>query len=220
VPELIRADDERLDGLLDRAGGLAQRLVDLARTIEEEYPHLVEDAREMAETEGVERAEEEGRRRGRRDWGLRLQRLLADPGETIDDEISRVSVVEIDEETFAVTIDDRPAFGVGLLLVRHPEDGKWYLDWPDRIPGLDTAMPRTDAEWRIMNAVFTSIGKGVEWAEIRVAEGDLGSLEDVWEEAAKYVVPNIVVSWAIYEQALEHRPDETTETETADENDR
>lgn len=211
LPELIYTDDPQLRAALDDVGLLLQRVYSLGEEIRTQYPEDVARLRAEYEALAVEKARQMAEERGGEELWLRLQLFLTDPQVAAENEIDRLGVVEIDEETFAVTIDNRPAFGVGLLMIRR--EGRWYFEFPQNLPGLGTSMPQTDAEWRIMRSILKSIANGVSWTEREVETGGIRNLDRVWRQAAEDVFPPIVTGWMIYEQALKARPKPETDAD-------
>ncbi|MCC6909257.1 MAG: hypothetical protein IT430_15055 [Phycisphaerales bacterium] len=205
IPSLIRAQDPKMQELLDRLGPLFDRLYKLSETLQEKYPNEVEGLLARAAEAGSEKLAASGRTsRSGEQWRDRMTLIIADPFGTMDREMARVSTIYVDDETYALTIDGQPAFGVGIL-IRQAEDGKWYFHLPEYIPGLSSQMPQTDYEWRIMNSMFKSVTNGVEWTERRIAEENAGQLEEIWAQLALDVGPQLVMQWGLYEQATKAR---------------
>lgn len=215
LTDLIHTDDENLRGSLDEVGRIVYRGMKLTKTVRDEYPTLVEQAIKKAESDGADFAEEQGRDRGRRGWGDRVTAFLLNPSVEFEEFQDEIDVVEISDDMFAVTQDGQPMFGVGMILRK--VDDKWYFEWPSTIPGLNTQMPQNEAEWKILNSVLRSVGNGVSWAEKKVEDGELKSLDQVWGEAAENIFPNVVVGFVIYQRAIEARKEaEAAEKDAAD----
>ena len=206
VPELVHADDENVTKTLHAAGVIFHRMQLLAVTIREKYPDEVDDVLAEVKAEALKAADKEGKKRGGKDWGKRLEAMLVDPASAIDSLMERVSVVYSNDEEYALLIDGEPAFGVGIVIRQSSDDGLWYIEWPSNLAGMSSQMPQTDAEWSILRSLLKSVANGVDWTEKAINEGKAKKLEDVWKEAGKEVVPNIVIGWLIYEQAVKHRP--------------
>lgn len=206
IPSLIRAEDPKMQELLGKLGPLFDRLYILSQTVQAKYPEEFNALLEKAASTGSEKLADSGRTSQNRDqWRDRFTLLLANPFGMMDDEMDRVSTVYVDDETCALTIDGKPAFGVGLL-IRQAEDGKWYFHLPENIPGLGSRLPKSDAEWRILNAMFKSVTNGVEWTERRIAEEEnAGRLEEIQAQLAIDVAPQLVVQWGLYERATKAR---------------
>lgn len=206
IPSLIHSDDPKMRELLAQLGPLFDRMYRLSQTLQEKYPDEFQALLEKAAAKGSEKIPSTGRSsQGRSEWEDRFTLLIADPFGMLDQQMDRVSVVYVDDETFALTIDDKPAFGVGVL-IREGKDGKWYFHLPQNIPGLNSRLPQSDAEWRIMNAMLKSVTNGVEWTERRISEEkNAGQLEEIWGQLAIDVGPALVVQWGLYEQATKAR---------------
>ncbi len=205
IPSLIRAQDPKMQELLDRLGPLFDRLHRLSETLQEKYPDEVDALLAKAAQAGGEKIAASGRTtRSGEQWRDQLTLMIADPFGTMDREMARVSTIYVDDETYALTIDGQPAFGVGIL-IRQADDGKWYFHVPEYIPGLSSQMPQTDHEWRIMNSMFKSVTNGVEWTERRIAEENAGQLEEIWAQLALDVGPQLVMQWGLYEKATKAR---------------
>ncbi len=206
IPSLIHAEDPKMQELLDKLGPLFARLHNLSETLQEKYPEEFNALLERAADAGSTKLADSGRTSQNRDqWRERMTLMIANPFGTLDGEMERLSTVYVDDETFALTIDGKPAFGVGVL-IRQAEDGKWYFHMPDNIPGLNSQLPKTDAEWRIMNAMLKSVTNGIEWTERRIAEEkNAGQLEEIWGQLAIDVGPQLVLQWGLYEQATKAR---------------
>lgn len=206
IPSLIRAEDPKMQELLVRLGPLFNRMNRLSQSLREKYPDEFDALLAKAAAAGSERIAASGRTaQDRGQWEERLTLMIADPFGMLDREMERVSTVYVDDETFALTIDDKPAFGVGVL-IRQADDGKWYFHLPQNLPGLGSRLPQSDAEWRIMNAMLKSVTNGVEWTERRITdEKNAGQLEEIWAQLAIDVGPALVVQWGLYEQATKAR---------------
>ena len=206
IPSLIRAEDPKMQELLDKLGPLFDRLYKLSQTVQEKYPEEFQALLEKAASAGSERLADSGRTNQNRDqWRDRFTLMLANPFGMMDEEMERVSTVYVDDETCALTIDGKPAFGVGIL-IRQADDGKWYFHVPENIPGLGSRLPESDAEWRILNAMLKSVTNGIEWTERRIAEEEnAGRLEEIQAQLAIDVAPQLVVQFGLYERATKAR---------------
>lgn len=206
IPSLIRAEDPQMQELLGQLGPLFERMNRLSESLREKYPEEFAALIERAAAAGSDKLASSGRTsRSREQWEERMTLMIADPFGMLDREMERVSTVYVDDETFALTIDDQPAFGVGVL-IRQAPDGKWYFHLPQNLPGLGARLPQTDAEWRIMNAMLKSVTNGVEWTERRITEEkNAGQLEEIWAQLAIDVGPALMVQWGLYEQATKAR---------------
>ncbi|MFG0331115.1 MAG: hypothetical protein ACF8PN_14605 [Phycisphaerales bacterium] len=218
IPELVKADDENTQLLLARTGDLLRRVHALSITVREKYPDEVADLLETATEEGARLADEQGRQRGRSDWEDRFLTMVADPFATMREEMLLVEAVPVADDMYAITYDDKPIFGVGLIL-ELDDDGKWYIAWPENIPGLRTAMPQTEQEWQIMHSIFQIVANGVSFAEEAIANDEVKSLDECTREIMEQVAPNLFFSWMLYEQAVDNRPESAStdpETKPAD----
>jgi len=206
IPSLIHAEDPKMQELLGRLSPLLHRMHRLSQSLREKYPEEFNALLEKAAAAGSEKLASSGpTTQGREQWEQRMTLMIADPFGMLDREMERVSTVYVDDETFALTIDDQPAFGVGVL-IRQAADGKWYFHLPQNLPGLNSRLPRSEAEWRIMNAMVKSVTNGVEWTERRITEEkNAGQLEEVWAQLALEVGPGLVLQWGLYEQATKAR---------------
>jgi len=226
MPELIYTDDPDLRQCLDSAGIILERIQLLSVTVREKYPDEIDDLLEKGEEEATKRIEEAGNERGRSDWGAQFEGILKDPFGAIEENRDRLTAAYVADDMYALQIDDEPAFGLGLLIVWaadevevdengkskyiYPGDvpGKWYFQIPMDLPYVKDKLPQTEAEWTIMKSLMKSVANGVRWAEQAVEdEGKYESLDEVWQELAMNVGPNLVVGWVIYEKALENRPE-------------
>ncbi len=206
IPELIQAEDEMLTRTLRSTAVILLRMQALSEKIKKEYPDEVDALFERIKKDAMETVQKKGEERGQTDWGDRLQAFLIDPGSMFDEQTSRIGVAYVDDETYAVTFDGQPAFGVGMLIRQNPDDLNWYFVWPENIPGLNTKMPKTDAEWKILRSLLKSVANGVEWTEKTIDEGKAKDLDAVWEQTMRNVGPNLAIGWMLYERALKKRP--------------
>lgn len=206
IPSLIHAEDPKMQELLDQLGPLFDRLYKLSQTVQEKYPDEFAALLEKAASAGSEKLADSGRTSQNRDqWRDRFTLMLADPFGMMDEEMDRLSTVYVDDDTCALTIDGKPAFGVGIL-IRQADDGKWYFHVPENVPGLGSRLPKSDAEWRILNAMLKSVTNGVEWTERRIAEEEnAGRLEEIQAQLAIDVAPQLVVQWGLYDRATKAR---------------
>ena len=206
IPELISTSDENLTRTLYSTGVILLRMQRLGETVREEYPDDVDRLMKRIKEDATKKIEEMGRNRGREGMGDEFQAFLLDPAPWIEEQMDRVDVVYVEDELYAIQFDRKPVFGVGILLRLNTEDNKWYFVWPENIPGLSTAMPKTEAEWQILRSILKSVANGSEWTENAIAEGKADDLEEVWEQVVRNVAPNIVIGWLLYEQAIKKRP--------------
>ena len=218
LPELIQADDPQVQQVLDRVGVLLGRLYQLQQTIEKQHPEalaeFIEETEERYSEAAAQRAEEAGQRRGRRGWGENIRKLMADPFGTWDEELGRLSVTYVSDDLYAITRDGQPLFGVGVTIER-AEDGKWYFSWPDTIPGLDVGMPRSDAEWQVVNNMLISVRNGLNFAEERVHSGTFRSLQEIWEQIGREVMFQVGGQAVLYGRLMEMREKEEQEAAKA-----
>lgn len=206
LPTLIKAESEEMQRLLDQAQPIIERMHKLGLALQEKYPEEFEALVQRGIDASKEKFNEVTDARDDGDqWRDRATLLIADPFGMLEREMGRVETVYVDDDTYAMTIDGKPAFGVGIL-IRQAEDGKWYFSVPETIPGLSSQLPQTDAEWRIMSAMLKSVANGVEWTERKITdEKDAGTLEEIWAELAINVAPNLVIQWGIYETVTKRR---------------
>lgn len=216
IPQLIRAEDPKMQETIARVGSLLGRLYRLQQTIEKEYPEelkrFMEETEKRYADQAVERAEQAGRNRGRSGWGESMRRVMADPFGTWNEELARLNVTYVSDDLYAVTRDGAPLFGVGVTIMR-AEDDQWYFAWPDTIPGLDMGMPKSDAEWQVVNNMLASINNGLVFAEKRIDSGDFRSLEEIWEQIGREVMFQVGGQAVLYGRLIEMRE----ETEKKDE---
>lgn len=210
IPELIRAEDDDMDLALRRTGAILDRLNELAQAIKESYPREVQDllARAGAAVAGeATGGRSSARRTLRGEWSRRLQHFIVDPYGALEETIAEVAIVELDDQMAAVTIDGKPAFGVGLLMMKNADDDKWYFAIPTTIPWLNTSLPRTEAEWSIVQSMLHSVANGVDFVTEAVDEKRYDSLDDLQTALMGEIGVRLGVQYLVYQQALAHRPE-------------
>jgi hypothetical protein len=207
LPTLIKAENEDMQRLLEQARPIIDRMHKLGIALQEKYPDEFDALVERGVAAGKEKFNEvTNQRPDGEQWRDRVTLLIADPFGMLDREMTRVDTEYVSDDTYALTIDGKPAFGVGLLIRRDIETRKWFFEVPDTIPGLSAQLPKSDAEWRITSAMLKSVANGVEWTERKITdEKDAGTLEEIWAELAINVAPNLVIQWGIYESVVKRR---------------
>lgn len=217
LPSLIYAEDPRIRELLAEIGPILDRIESLARTINERFPTQVATIRDEVTAAAADRAGQAARSRNMDEslWESRIQLILADPFKNFEEQLARVSVVEISSDMYAIQVDGKPAFGVGLIM-RKMEDGLWYVEWPTNIPGMSRFMPQTDAEWTILRSILKSVTKGVAWTEDRIDDENLENLNEVMRQAQEEIFPPVIVGAGLYMRAIEMRPNVDNSESTPD----
>ncbi len=211
LPGVIYTEDPNLKSMLAEIGPLLFRIERLAETVNERFPGQVETLKKLAADKAVEQAGKTARARQMDEdyWQSRTQLFLAEPFKNLEEQLARVSVVEISSDMYAIQFDGKPAFGVGLVMRKLEEDGQWYVEWPSNIPGMARFLPQTEAEWRIARSVLKSITNGVTWTEERIGDENLQNLDDVMRQAQEEIFPPVVVGAGLYMRAIEMRPKDT-----------
>lgn len=217
LTDLIHADNDEMRAVLNRAGSLLQSLHTLAEAIQQRFPDEVAEmqarAEEQARTGGV-RSLFAGAPRAQRSagggppWSVQggggfLQPLLADPFAWIERNRTRMTVIQTADNTAAIMVDGKPAFGLGLTM--RLEDGRWQVMLPLRLPFISRYMPQTREEWAILASLVEVIDNAVAELAVDVRAGRCRNIEAVAELAGEKAWMPVVMCVMAYNRAMEAR---------------
>lgn len=178
LPDLIYADTPEMRTLWNQLGDALGSLQKLGTAVQSAYPDEIERLRQETEaaakrgeaTSLLQRISGQARQATRQSGGGGRQRggppsgpdaeaqteqfnrlfrdLFANPYGFLDQQSTRLSVKQITDDTAAILIDNKPAFGVGLTM--RLEDGKWYIALPLNVPPLSRVLPKSPEGWQIL----------------------------------------------------------------------
>ncbi|TVQ31812.1 MAG: hypothetical protein EA376_07415 [Phycisphaeraceae bacterium] len=218
LTELIHADSDEMRAVLNRVGSLLQRLHVLADEIQTRFPDEVAEMRAKAESAaganggmqslfaGAPQRQRGGR--GGPPWstaggGGFLQPLLADPFAWIERNRTRMTVIQTADNTAAIMVDGKPAFGLGLTM--RLEDDRWQVMLPLRLPFISRYMPQTREEWAIVASLVEVIDRAVDELAADVRAGRCRNIEAVAELAGEKAWMPVVMCVMAYNRAMEAR---------------
>ena len=217
LPDLIYAPTPEFRPVLDRLGALCGNVQTLARALNERFPTEVATLRGDAAGSGAgallrsaqrgmqqaQQGGQGGRRGGGPEDGRFLVALLADPYGWLARSKERVSTVEIAADSAAVLVDNKPAFGVGLLLRK--DKGRWWIDLPWQIPQVAKYAPRTPEEHNILGFMVQSVDNAVIDLTKDVKAGKAASLEETSRLAGEKAFAPLMMCVIAYDRAMKAR---------------
>ena len=167
----IYAENSDIELVLNEVGRLLGSLQSLSTAIRERFPEEVArlraDAQRRADSgaPGGVRGIFDAARSANRAQGAPTRSdpvfnaaagaILADPLGWLERAKGRVSAIQIADETAAVLIDDRPAFGIGMTM--RLDDGVWWIELPLRAPGVARFVPRTTEEHQVLAPMLRAL---------------------------------------------------------------
>lgn len=212
IATLIDAPDEDFAQVVNRIGWLLHRLQRLSDALEERFPSDVQALR----AEAAQRAGQGGARgllavaqsAGGGGGGGRdaLVALLADPFGWAAGERARFTTIPISSDQSALLIDGKPAFGVGMVIVRR--DGRWRIALPLELPMVAEYVPRTPEEHQILASMIHVVDNAVADLTTEVREGRCTSLDDAARTAGEMAVAPMVMCFIAYDRALKARAEQ------------
>lgn len=144
---------------------------------------------------------ESGQAERGRDAAVRA--LFADPFGGIERSLERVSTIRTADDTAAVMIDDKPAFGLGLIMRR--EEDRWRIILPLNLPGLARYVPRSREEWMIVASMIQVVDNAVVELAADVRAGKCGDVEQVSQRAGEKAFMPLMMCFIAYNRAMEAR---------------
>jgi len=138
-----------------------------------------------------------------------MKEIFADPYGWLTKNEQRLTVVKVADDTAAMMWDNKPVFGVGLMMKE--EKGKWYIVLPTNAPGLGQVMPKSPETWEIMGGLLQVFDNMLTDLTNDVRKGKCARLEDLASKAGeKAFLPAVLVFFA-YSQALDAEKKEAKE---------
>ena len=174
----VRLKLSELLGRLWRVGeALQQRFPD--ETIEslDEAVALVEDA-------------------GGGDWTDIVGQVLSDPFGWLDEQESKLEILDLGDGTAAILWDDEPALG-GFVAMIETDDG-WRASVPIELVRDTEYWPNTRYEWSVVASMLLSIENALEDFEMQVAADEFKSLSQAAAGAGRLIGESVVVQGIIY----------------------
>ncbi|MGP1309428.1 MAG: hypothetical protein ACTS27_04445 [Phycisphaerales bacterium] len=217
IPRFVYAATPEQELVLSELGRLFGSLQDLAATIEERFPEEVAEIRASSEGGGgfVGAIREAGRNtqgtgaptRNDPRFSATLGTLLADPLGWLRNARDRVGVVPIADDLAAITVDNNPAFGVGMTMRR--EEGIWFIEPPLNAPGVSRFAPKTVEEHQVLASMLRVVDNTVVELDKDLRAGKADSLDDAASLAGQKAFAPIALVFIAYQRAMEARDEAT-----------
>jgi hypothetical protein len=214
IPRFVYAESPEQELVLSELGRLLGSVQRLAETLQERFPDEV--ARIRAEsasggggfTNAIREAGRSAQRSGapsRNDprFSATLGTVLADPLGWLREAKERVAAVQIADDMAAVTVDGRPAFGIGMTMRR--EDSEWFVELPLKAPGVARFAPRTVEEHQVLASMLRVIDNTVVELDRDVRNGKADSLDETAALAGQKAFGPIALVFIAYQRAMEAR---------------
>lgn len=196
LPDLLYAESPEMRQLFNELGYTLAELQNLGTAVQKAYPEEIDKLRKETEaaakrgeaTSLLQRLSSQTRRTRQRgapadgdaqaDQFNRLFRdLFANPYGFLDQQSTRLSVKQITDDTAAILIDNKPAFGVGLTM--RLDDGKWYIALPLNFPGANRVLPQTPEGWQVMGEMMGMATQLLQDLRDDVERGRASKLDDL-----------------------------------------
>ncbi|MGQ0629104.1 MAG: hypothetical protein ACT4PL_13525 [Phycisphaerales bacterium] len=219
LPTLIYAESMEMRAVLNRLGGLTGSLQGLAGTIAGRFPGEV--ARYKAEAEEAAKSEKtrsvvdsilQGQRPAALNGNPQEQqsafeqaavRIFADPFGWIESGSERLSTVEVDDERAAILFDGSPVAGVGLSMRKVA--GRWFIEIPTNLPGVNRYMPQTKHEWAIVANLIKVLDNAVKDLDIEVRAGRVARMENLAEKVGEMAFAPAAMVAIVYAKEMDVR---------------
>jgi len=207
LADLIHAETPEMRAALDALGRLLGDLQDLGETLQSRFPEKVEALRSGGVDPGAAAGGSGfasmfgglGTGAGNR----RLAAALADPFGWLQRARGRLSVAPLTDDTAAVQVDGRPAFGVGLTMMR-TEDG-WRITPPLHVPPVSTYAPQSPEEWSILTSMILTVDAAVVDVQKSVRRGEARDLGDAARLAGEKAWAPLAMCVVAYQRVMELR---------------
>lgn len=215
----VYAENPDIELVLNEVGRLLGSLQKLSGTIRERFPEEVArlraDAQRRADSgaPGGVRGIFDAARAANRGQGAPTRSdpvfnaaagaILADPLGWLERAKGRVSTIQIADQTAAVLIDDRPAFGVGMTM--RLDDGVWRIEPPLRAPLVARFAPRTTEEHQVLASMLRVLDNTVVELDADLRRGEANSLDEAASLAGRKAFGPIAIVFIAYQRALEAR---------------
>lgn len=213
----VYAESSEVELVLSEIGRLLGSLQRLSATIQQRFPDEVarirnESAARAAAGRGargiLDAARSANRGQGaptRSDpaFNAAASAILADPLGWLERAKGRVSTIQIADQTAAVLIDDRPAFGIGMTM--RLEEGAWWIELPLRAPGIARFAPRTLEEHQVLASMLRVLDNTVVELDADLQRGEASTLDEAAALAGRKAFGPIAIVFIAYQRALEAR---------------
>lgn len=213
IPRFVHAETEEQRLVLAELSRLFGSLQTLATTIQERFPQDVARIRAQAAGgrgfTGVLRAAGESAGRSgapqRTDprFNATVGTFLADPLGWLRDAKGRIAAAPIAEDMAAITIDGRPAFGVGMTMRR--EGDEWFIELPLKAPGVSRFAPRTVEEHQVLASMIRVIDNTIVDLDRDLRNGQAQTLDDAAALAGRKSFGPIALVFIAYQRVVEAR---------------
>jgi hypothetical protein len=230
ISEFLYADTQEMRSAWEALGGLLGRCEELASAIAQRFPEdvaairedpspLIDIARALTRGQGGQggrrgsadaaaSAARDGRGpRDRRDSDVDgLARVLTDPFGWVACVKGRVAAEPVGDEMAAITVDGKPALGVGLMM--RPQEGRWRVVAPLNLPVASKWAPRNAEEWSIVASLIVVIDNTIAELTEDVRAGKAKTLDDCAELAGEKALGPAVICFYAYNRAVEAREEQ------------
>ncbi len=218
IPRFVYAESPEQEMVLSELGRLLGSVQRLAETLQERFPAEVARVREASASgqggflSAVREAGRSAQNSGapsRNDprFSATLGTVLADPLGWLRAAKERVAAVPIAEDMAAVTVDGRPAFGVGMTMRR--EDSEWFVELPLKAPGVSQFVPQTVEEHQVLASMLRVIDNTVVELDKDVRSGKVDSLDETAALAGQKAFAPIALVFIAYQRAMDAREEAT-----------
>jgi hypothetical protein len=130
------------------------------------------------------------------DWTDIVGQVLADPFGWLEDQESKLEILDLGDGTAAILWDDEPALG-GFVAMIETDDG-WRASVPIELVRDTEYWPNTRHEWSVIASMLLSIENGLEDFENQVANDEFTSLSQAAAGAGRLLGESVVVQGIIY----------------------
>lgn len=130
------------------------------------------------------------------DWTDIVGQVLSDPFGWLDEQESKLEILDLGDGTAAILWDDEPALG-GFVAMIETDDG-WRASVPIELVRDTDYWPNTRHEWSVVASMLLSIENALEDFERQVASDEFRSLSQASASAGRLVGESVVVQGIIY----------------------
>lgn len=130
------------------------------------------------------------------DWTDIVGQLLSDPFGWLDEQESKLEILDLGDGTAAILWEDEPALG-GFVAMIETDDG-WRASVPIELVRDTDYWPNTRHEWSVIASMLISIENALEDFERQVAADEFSSLSQASADAGRLVGESVVVQGIIY----------------------
>lgn len=238
LPDLLYADSPEMRRLMTQFGkvlGSLQALaIDLHRTFPDEVAQIRAEAEEAAKRgdasgflgrivgaqtsqgrgagrRGSRSASPSGSGDARQSFDQAMKELFADPYGWLERSEGRITTQYVADDLSAIMWDEKPVFGIGLLMKK--EGSKWYIVLPTGMPGVGRLAPMSEDMWQIGGALAQALDNAIRDTQREVRSGQHASMEDLWRSVGeKAAIPALAITYA-YQRAAQIERREQRERE-------